>query len=46
MDQEFEISVSGVQPKSLNAMNTIGQLLYLDKTNVLTHYDMIRKKQI
>jgi hypothetical protein len=40
MIQEFQYNVVGVQPKTLQTLNELGQIMYLDAENQLNQYDI------
>jgi hypothetical protein len=40
MIQEFQYNVMGVQPKTLQTLNELGQIMYLDSENQLNQYDI------
>jgi hypothetical protein len=40
MIQEFQYNVMGVQPKTLQTLNELGQIMYLDSDNQLNQYDI------
>jgi hypothetical protein len=40
MIQEFQSTVMGVQPKTLQTLNELGQIMYLDSDNQLNQYDI------
>ena len=37
---QFQFNVAGVQPKSLQSMNSLGQVMFLNSSNQLSQYDM------
>lgn len=42
--QQFQFSCTGVQPKSLQTMNSLGQLMFLNRQNQLSQYDISTTK--
>lgn len=46
MIQEFQYNVMGVQPKTLQTMNELGQIMYLDSENQLNQYDIPTNKTL
>ena len=46
MIQEFQFSVQGALPKSLHAVNQLGQIVCLDAENQLRQYDVATVKSL
>ena len=42
--QQFQYSCTGVQPKSLSTLNSLGQLMYMNRQNLLMQYDISTNK--
>ena len=42
--QQFQFSCSGVQPKSLQTINSLGQMMFLNRQNQLSQYDISTTK--
>ena len=46
MIQEFQYNVMGVQPKTLQTLNELGQIMYLDSENQLNQNDIPTNKTL
>lgn len=44
--QQFQFSCSGVHPKSLQTINSLGQLMFLNRQNQLSQYDISTTKAL
>ena len=44
--QQFQMTATGVQPKSLSTLNSLGQLMYMNRQNLLMQYDISTNKML
>ena len=43
---QFQFSVTGAAPKSLQSMNSLGQIMFLNKNNQLNQFDITTTKSL
>ena len=46
LSRQFQFNVSGVQPKSLQSLNALGQVMFLNSSNQLNQYDISTTKSL
>lgn len=46
MQMEFQYNVMGVQPKTVQTLDKLGQIMFLDSDNQLNQYDICTNKMI